>query len=635
MKNKLLLRINLLLCAVLAAAIVSASAFVYQSSIGKFKNYIERIANLTSENIYSQGSAYFDQRIGISMAMANDAMLKRFLTEEADEPDGAYLAQIQEYLSGFKEKYGYASTFLVSAKTGRYYHFSGQNRILARSDPENGWYFDLMDSGAEYSFDAGKDKYEGEMYFVDCKIYSGGQVLGIAGVGFRLDGLSELMRRYNDEHEVAAILIGSDASEMSYGESTPMFSEFEYLNEASIKDVIAETGTDRRAFWGDGRYGDCYMVARYVPSIECYLIVENNISKLREPFERRLFIGVGAAALIVLSVLMVFNRVILSYNERALKLLVAQEMEYHTLLSDAIKELYMDVYEFDVTRGIPAGEYTQGYFERMGISGGSRFRDAMKTVTETQIKKEFQEGFAAVFSQENVLKAFAGGIRELNYDCIVITAEKGEKWVRMRARLFYYNSDKSVHMIVFSQDIDAEKERESRLLSMAESDPLTGFYNKAATKEHISRTLAETEAGAVCAFVIIDIDYFKGVNDTLGHAAGDHVIKDFSVRLKRQFRETDIYGRIGGDEFVVLLRDIPGEEWLAKKMNKLTASLRWEISGNRRRTDNRAVTRAVSASIGIACYPQAGTDFDTLYQNADAALYAVKEKGRNGFSVYA
>ncbi len=637
MKNNLLLRTNILLCGVLTVIFVITAIISYQSNIKMFRKETEHIAYLISENVYYQSESSFNHYATVSRAMANDSMLKRFLAEETEEIDYVYLTQIQEYLNTYKEQSGGASAFFVSAKTNRYYHFSGQYRTLIPGVPDNDWYFDLLNSTEEYSFDTGKDAYIGNMYFIDVKIYDeNDNVIGVIGLGFYMNELRELMQNQYKEYDIGAMLIGASDDMVMYDwEYAPVFSEFKHLDRPFIESIIAETGMGRKAVWGDEERHDCYTAALYIPDLKSYLILENEMSKQREQFERQLAIRIGFTALIALSILLIFNKVVLSYNARLLKQVVSQEMEYYNLLVGAVKALYSDVYEFDVTHGVPAGKSTRQYFESIGIHNESHFEEAMKILTEIRIKEEFQEGFAAMFSQENVLEAFAKGIRELDYDCMISTPEKGYKWVRMQARLFYYNSDKSVHMIVFTQDINDEKEREDRLISMAETDPLTGLYNKSAVREYISAALAQTEKDSVCAFIIADIDYFKRVNDTLGHIVGDRVIKDFADKLRRQFRDADdVCGRIGGDEFVVLLRDIPGGNWLAGKLEKLTAVLRWEVSDSRRQTDGGKDICAVSASIGVACYPQAGEDFDTLYQNADAALYQAKENGRDRFVIY-
>ncbi len=327
MKNKLLLRTNIILCVILLAGFVSASVVIYQSNIGEYREYVERIASLTSDGIYYQGRSYIDERVNTSLAMANDVLLKRFLMEETDEPGEAFRGQIQEYLNTYKEQYGYLSAFLVSAKTDRYYHYSGQHRTLVRGAPENEWFYGLLESAEDYSFDAGKDQYIGEMYFIDAKIYDGGEVMGVIGVGFQIDDyLQAFMQRYHDEYDIAVMLIGSDdADKISNEEYAARFGEFKYMDRALLEAVIEETGEGHVTLWGSGQRRDCYTVARYIPGLKCYLIVENDLSALRAPFERQFALGVCAAALIALSILFALNKVLSSYNKKLLALAVSQE----------------------------------------------------------------------------------------------------------------------------------------------------------------------------------------------------------------------------------------------------------------------------------------------------------------------
>jgi diguanylate cyclase (GGDEF)-like protein len=612
---------------------VSSSIIIYQYNIDAFRKDTEQIANLTSESIYYQGKSYFAEYISVSKAMANNSMLKRFLEEETENLDVNFLKQIQNHLNAYKKQYNYASAYLVSTDTDRYYHFSGRYRTLTRGDPDNAWYYTLLGSKEEYSFDSGKDKYEGEMYFVDCKIRdNSGKVMGVIGVGFKIDHLHELMPNYHEEYDLGVLLISGKSIDESYDkEYAESFRNFKYLNVSMIKSIIEETGEGSKSFWGSGQQRNGFVVARYIPDLKYYLIIENDMAKLWESFYRQLIIGISVTSLIALAILVIFNKVILSYNERLLKVVVSQEMEYHNLLHGTIKKLYMAIYEFDITNNRAFGEGTRRDLELLGINNSFNYQEAIKSIAEKYVKKEFRKDFLTATSQKSLLNAYDKGIREISHVCMMNTHWEDYHWVRIQVQLFYYSSDKSVHMIVFSQDINDEKKRESRLLNMAETDPLTGLYNKSATREHICSALEQTEKGDVCAFVITDIDYFKSVNDTFGHATGDRVIKDFADRLKKQFRNMDICGRVGGDEFIVLIRDISGNDWLVDKIKKLSDSLRWEISGTEHESNT---TRTISASIGVARYPQDGKDFDTLYKNADAALYKAKGNGRNGFIIH-
>ena len=181
-----------------------------------------------------------------------------------------------------------------------------------------------------------------------------------------------------------------------------------------------------------------------------------------------------------------------------------------------------------------------------------------------------------------------------------------------------------MRMLIYRQNIDDEKRREIFMLDEMQKDSLTGLFNKAATQQHV-RSILQKEPESLFAFIILDIDNFKSVNDRFGHAAGDKVLVEFSQTLREQFRDGDVMGRIGGDEFVVFLK-IPNKEILEKKLRDLTDTLHQNIM-----TD--AGECEISASIGATVSPDTGNDFETLYKKADKALYSTKKRGKNGFTI--
>jgi diguanylate cyclase (GGDEF)-like protein len=177
--------------------------------------------------------------------------------------------------------------------------------------------------------------------------------------------------------------------------------------------------------------------------------------------------------------------------------------------------------------------------------------------------------------------------------------------------------------------------REQRTLQatmehQATHDVLTGLYNRAAVEQHLERRIGDVATAALGGFalMLIDLDGFKAVNDTLGHAAGDALLKQAGQRMTLLLRETDYLARLGGDEFLVEIPQVSDRETVETIARKIidTVGVTYAIDG---------AAANVTASIGISCYPKDGTDRETLMKRADMALYEAKRGGRNHVRFYA
>ncbi|KGS86992.1 putative bifunctional diguanylate cyclase/phosphodiesterase [Burkholderia pseudomallei] len=161
-----------------------------------------------------------------------------------------------------------------------------------------------------------------------------------------------------------------------------------------------------------------------------------------------------------------------------------------------------------------------------------------------------------------------------------------------------------------------------QIVRMAAFDTLTDLPNRHTLNEHLGRALAAARArGGKLAILFMDLDGFKTINDSLGHPAGDEVLKTFSQRLLRCVRDGDIVARLGGDEFVVLLESVSSDDEAARVARDVLERMR-----KGRWNDGQALQ--VTPSIGIALYPKDGDTADTLLRHADAAMYAAKRGGR-------
>lgn len=173
----------------------------------------------------------------------------------------------------------------------------------------------------------------------------------------------------------------------------------------------------------------------------------------------------------------------------------------------------------------------------------------------------------------------------------------------------------------------AEKHADE-LKQLAEIDALTSVYNKAATVKYIKQHLETLSSNEYCALFIIDVDNFKMINDTKGHAYGDLVLKELGNGIRSEFRVTDIIGRIGGDEFVVFLKHVENNERFMRMQGEKIV----EFFQNLR--PGEYVKTKVSASIGGAVFPTDATDYENLYKAADKALYLAKKRGKDQYALY-
>ena len=190
-------------------------------------------------------------------------------------------------------------------------------------------------------------------------------------------------------------------------------------------------------------------------------------------------------------------------------------------------------------------------------------------------------------------------------------------------------SDGAVRGIyVMTTDISAAKNQEQQLHMLARSDSLTGLPNRRSYEEKLrDAVLRGVRADRSLAVMFLDIDYFKQVNDTLGHAGGDDVLREFAHRLRLNVRATDTVCRLAGDEFMIILEGIHSSDETVIVADKILAAVREPFLVQGR-------FRAVSTSIGIACMSAAQVDPERLSRDADEALYTAKAAGRDRYHLH-
>ncbi|WP_418667253.1 GGDEF domain-containing protein [Allofournierella sp.] len=311
----------------------------------------------------------------------------------------------------------------------------------------------------------------------------------------------------------------------------------------------------------------------------------------------------GAAALLVCGVL--FCLVIFLLLARLLRRLNREQQRYLLL------EQFSDTVLFD--------------YERK--SDTIRFTPNAQTLF--RVHELTQQNFVRDMGAMYIHEADRGAIREL------LQGAGGEAEAQARVRLLQpeeeryfwclvqvrYAYERGELAAVFGKvtDIDQQKRREERLLHISETDGLTGLRNRRAAQEAITGRLRADPAGIL---FMLDVDDFKKINDTCGHESGDHALQYAAQCMKSVFRAGDVLGRLGGDELVAYAGGTGSVRLARQKMEQLLELLQ------RGEKD----VPPMSVSVGIACFPADGADYDSLYRAADQAMYRAKGQGKNGYS---
>ncbi len=209
------------------------------------------------------------------------------------------------------------------------------------------------------------------------------------------------------------------------------------------------------------------------------------------------------------------------------------------------------------------------------------------------------------------LRRKGGGLVPVEFACATFRDRSGEACASLIIR-----------------DITDRKRAEEHIEYLAYHDELTGIPNRAYFHRAFEHALATTQRyGLRCALMVVDLDRFKNINDTIGHEAGDQLLKQVAARLRECLRDSDIIARLGGDEFVILMQDASTVEAVSAVAIKIL-----EATSRPLLIDDQEFL--ITASIGISTYPHDGSDMQTLLKNSDVAMYRAKESGKNGFQYF-
>ncbi len=220
--------------------------------------------------------------------------------------------------------------------------------------------------------------------------------------------------------------------------------------------------------------------------------------------------------------------------------------------------------------------------------------------------------------------------RALNYDLEYRMVDAGGRtvWLRNIVKVIVENGTPVKMRGVMVVDITQKKTAEEQLHVMAHYDALTGLPNRALLRQQAAQVIEQARRdGRKVALLVIDLDYFKNINDSLGHQTGDALLREAGMRLRAGFGATGKVARLGGDEFVLLMPELDNGQKAAAAAELVLDQLRvpYLIDGHELHS---------GGSIGVSMYPDDGGDVDALLRAADTAMYSAKEKGRNTYRFY-
>ncbi|MBZ0157399.1 MAG: EAL domain-containing protein [Alphaproteobacteria bacterium] len=207
---------------------------------------------------------------------------------------------------------------------------------------------------------------------------------------------------------------------------------------------------------------------------------------------------------------------------------------------------------------------------------------------------------------------------------------KGEHYITVQdtGRVVRNNTGQVVRIVGGVIDITERKQMEATIRHQAHYDLLTGLPNRTLFLGHLTFALSQAHRSQKqLAVMFLDLDRFKTINDTLGHATGDKLLQEVAGRVRLSIRKTDTAARIGGDEFLILLSQVSHPEDVSRIAEKITATFEKPFSVN-------GYTFYTTASIGISIFPEDGEEAEILIKNADIAMYHAKEEGRNNYQFY-
>lgn len=251
----------------------------------------------------------------------------------------------------------------------------------------------------------------------------------------------------------------------------------------------------------------------------------------------------------------------------------------------------------------------------------STYTEAVDMYAAKYVHPDGIDEFKSFYRLDKIQKIYESGVREFSHLAYQDTDGSGYKWIEFKSRLFESSLTGTIKMTTVLNNLDDEVRYKALLKKKAETDPLTGLLNRESVFEQIGDCINGGGLQQNHALLFMDLDNFKQVNDKLGHPFGDKVLEEVACKLKSLFREADILGRVGGDEFLILLQNVTSRQDAEIRIRRIFGATPFcSVEGNKAR---------ITCCVGVSMYMGGGKTLEQLYSEADKAMYAAKQSGRN------
>ncbi len=290
---------------------------------------------------------------------------------------------------------------------------------------------------------------------------------------------------------------------------------------------------------------------------------------------------------------------------------------YKATLSEKIA--YMEI-DLESRHVLDIGGLWNAYRDE-AMGEGSDYLDVMLKYKESLIHPEDKLAYAQFFGNNLAegMTALNNYTKKLQYRRLL---DGRMQWMEITAHIFEEQYSENLYALIYLKNIDAQKRRELDQETAATRDHLTGVFNRRSFEYQVATHIMETDENAHGTLILLDIDNFKQINDTYGHVEGDKVLKQLTDVLMTTFRRKDILGRLGGDEFMIFLKNVSDREIINRRIEEFRTAFA------------KVNEHHSTCSIGITEIEKEGFNYSECIKRADAALYRSKEKGKNTYHYY-